>query len=65
MAVDPSHAKPASYSGTPVATADYDGGSIMVWIEEGWLSLLEIYWWSEDAPRKFRDLSQLTNHRLG
>src|SRR5918997_3445572 len=50
MGVDPAHARPTSYSGKPVATADYDGGSIMVWIEDGWLSHLEIYWWSDDAP---------------
>jgi hypothetical protein len=65
MAVDASRAKPTSYSGTPVATADYDGGSIMVWVEDGWLSHLEIYWWSDDVPTEFPDLSQLTNHHLG
>src|SRR5687768_1398496 len=59
MAVDRSHAKPTSYSGTPVATADYDGGSIMVWIEDGWLSHLEIYWWSDDAPTEFPEVHQL------
>jgi hypothetical protein len=42
MAVDASRARPASYSGKPVATADYDGGGIMVWVEDGWLSHLEI-----------------------
>jgi hypothetical protein len=42
-----------------------DGGSIMVWIEDGWLSHLEIYWSSDDAPTEFPNLSQLMNHRLG
>jgi hypothetical protein len=65
MAVDPSQAKPVSYSGKPVATADYHGGGVMVWVEDGWLSHLEIYWWSDDAPTEFPELDQYTNHRLG
>jgi hypothetical protein len=65
MAVHPSRARPTSYSGKPVATADYDGGSIMVWVEDGWLSHLEIYWWSDDAPTEFPDLTHLTTYRLG
>jgi hypothetical protein len=65
MAVDASRARPVRYSATPIATADYDGGSIMVWIEDGWLSHLEIYWWTDEAPTEFPDLDQLTNHRLG
>ena len=65
LAVDASRAKPVSYSGKPVATADYDGGSIMVWIEAGWVSHLEIYWWSDEAPTQFPDLVQLAGHRLG
>jgi len=40
-------------------------GSVMVWVEDGWLSHLEIYWWSDDAPTEFPDLRELTNHRLG
>ena len=63
MAVDDAHARAVSYSGKPVATADYDGGSIMVWIEDGWLSHLEIYWWSDEAPTEFPDLGALENHR--
>jgi hypothetical protein len=65
MAVDASRASSVSYSGKPVATADYDGGSVMVWVEHGWLSHLEIYWWSDDAPTEFPQLDQLTNHHLG
>jgi hypothetical protein len=65
MAVDAPQAKPVSYSGKPVATADYDGGSVMVWVEDGWLSQLEIYWWSDDAPTEFPELNDLTNHRHG
>jgi hypothetical protein len=64
MAVDASRAMPTSYSGKPVATADYDGGSIMVWIEDGWLSHLEIYWWSDDRPTDFPDVKHLENYRL-
>jgi hypothetical protein len=37
----------------------------MVWVEDGWLSHLEIYWWSDDAPTEFPELDQYTNHRLG
>jgi hypothetical protein len=65
MAVDASRARPVSCSGKPVATADYDGGGIMVWVEDGWLSHLEIYWWSDDPPTEFPQLDDLTNHRLG
>jgi hypothetical protein len=65
MAVDTSRAKRVSYSAKPVATADYDGGSVMVWVEDGWLSHLEIYWWSDDAPTAFPELDHLVNHRLG
>lgn len=65
MAVDTTRARPVSYSAKPVATADYDGGSIMIWIEDGWLSHLEIYWWSDEAPTEFPALDQLTNHHLG
>jgi hypothetical protein len=65
MGIDPSHARPTSYSGKPIATADYEGGSIMVWVEDGWLSHLEIYWWSDEAPTQFPALSRITNHRTG
>ena len=64
VTVDAARAQPVSYSPKPVATADYDGGSIMVWIEEGWLSHLEIYWWSDDTPTEFPSLEELTDHRL-
>ncbi len=65
LLVDHSQAHPASYSGKPVATADYDGGSIMIWVERGWLSQLEIYWWSDDPPRALPPPDQLQNHRRG
>jgi hypothetical protein len=65
MTVDSARAKAVSYSAKPVATADYDAGSVSVWIEDGWLSHLEIYWWSDDAPTEFPGLDQLTDHRLG
>ncbi|WP_354697230.1 hypothetical protein [Paraconexibacter sp. AEG42_29] len=65
IAIDASSAEHVSYSARPVATADYDGGSVMVWIEDGWLSHLEIYWWSDRAPTEFPELAQLTAHRLG
>lgn len=65
MAVDASRADPVSYSAKPIATADYDGGSVMVWVEDGWLSHLEIYWWSDAAPTEFPELDHLVNHRLG
>ena len=65
IAVDDTRALPTSYSGQPVATADYDGGSVMVWIEDGWLSHLEIYRWSDEVPTAFPALDRLENHRLG
>ena len=63
--VDRALAAAVSYSGKPVATADYAGGSVMVWIEGGWLSHLEIYWFSDEAPTEFPPLSELSNHRPG
>lgn len=59
MAVDTWRANPVSYSVKPVATADYDGGSVMIWVEDGWLSHLEIYWWPDDGPTEFPELELL------
>jgi len=65
VSVDATRAKPVAYSAMPVASADYDGGGVMVWVEDGWLSHLEIYWWSDEAPTEFPALDHLVNHRLG
>jgi hypothetical protein len=65
LSVDSGRAHPTSYSGKPVATADYEGGSLMIWVEHGWLSRLEIYWWSDDLPSAFPPPDQLENHRRG
>jgi hypothetical protein len=59
MVVDASRASPVSYSAKPIATADYDGGSVMIWVEDGSLSHLEIYRWSDDARTAFPDLDHL------
>jgi hypothetical protein len=43
IAVDSTRARPTSYSGRPVAEVPWKDGAIMVWIDDGWLSNLEIY----------------------
>jgi hypothetical protein len=58
--VDRERATPTSYSGRPVAEAYYDGGAVMVWVDDGWLSNLEIHWWSDETPAQFPPLDSLT-----
>jgi hypothetical protein len=65
LSVDAARARQTSYSGTPVASADYDRGSITVSIENGWLSRLEIDWWSDKPPSKLPSLNRLKNYRRG
>ena len=65
LSVDHARAPETSNSGTPFASADYDRGSITVSIENGWLSRLEIDWWSDTPPSGLPPLNQLKNHRRG
>jgi hypothetical protein len=44
LTVDAERAVPVSYTATPIATAQYDDGGVMVWVEDGWLSHFELYW---------------------
>ena len=37
----------------------YDTGAVMVWVDDGWLSNLETWWWSDDPPREFPPLETL------
>jgi hypothetical protein len=55
IAVDAARARPTSYSGRPVAETPWEHGSIMVWIDDGWLSNLEIYGWEDEAPSEWPD----------
>ena len=59
IGVDPTLAPSTSYSGRPVAEAYYEGGSVMVWVDDGLLSNLEISWWSDDAPTEWPSLADL------
>jgi hypothetical protein len=64
IAVDAALARPTTYSGRPVAEVPWKDGAIMVWIDDGWLSNLEIYGWlgvedGDEPPDEFPDPSDL------
>lgn len=65
LSVDPDQAEPIEGSHRPIATADYDGGGVMLWVEDGWLTHLELYWWTDDPPSDFPDLGELSDYRPG
>ena len=64
LSVDPRLARPVSYTARPVASADWPGGGIMAFVDDGWLSLLEI-WWHDDQPDAWPPLESITNVRAG
>lgn len=53
MSVDVDEAQRTSYSGRPVAEAYYESGAVMVWVDDGLLSNLEVWWWSDEAPTEW------------
>jgi hypothetical protein len=57
ISVDRERARPTSYSGRPVAETPWEYGAIMVWIDDGCLSNLEIYGWDETPPEDWPDPS--------
>jgi hypothetical protein len=59
LAVDQRRARPIDHPGRLELQVDYDAGGIMVWVDDGWLSNLEIYWWSDEPPREFPPLDAL------
>ena len=64
LSVDPSRARRVSYTARPVASADWPDGGIMVFVDEGWLSLLEI-WWHEQQPHAWPPAASINNVRAG
>ena len=65
LGVDPALAESASYTAKPAASADYDGGNVMVWVEDGFLSNLEMTWWTDETPLAFPPVDALSDHRPG
>lgn len=54
LAVGKERAKPARVNQSPVpAEGRWAEGGIILFVEDGWLSGLEIYTWSDDPPRVF------------
>jgi hypothetical protein len=59
LAVDHERAEPISHKGRFDAEMYYDTGAVMVWVDDGWLSNLETWWWSDDPPQEFPPLGAL------
>jgi hypothetical protein len=59
LAVDKAKAEPIAYEGRFDAEVYYETGAVMVWVDDGWLSNLETWWWSDDPPREFPPLDAL------
>jgi hypothetical protein len=59
LAVDRARARPIAHHGRLELEVYYDGGAVMVWVDDGWLSNLETMWWSDDPPREFPALDGL------
>ena len=53
LAVDANRAKPISHAGRLDVEVYYETGAVMVWADDGWLSNLEVWWWSDEAPTEF------------
>jgi hypothetical protein len=59
LAVDQRQAQPIAHEGRFDAEVYYDTGAVMVWVDDGWLSNLETWWWSDDPPLEFPPLDRL------
>jgi hypothetical protein len=59
VAIDRARARPISHEGRLDLEVYYDTGAVMVWVDDGWLSNLETWWWSDDPPREFPPLGTL------
>jgi hypothetical protein len=59
LAVDHATAEPIAHQGRLDAEVYYDTGAVMVWVDDGWLSNLETWWWSDDPPHEFPPLDAL------
>jgi hypothetical protein len=59
LAVDHEKAQPIPHEGRLDAEVYYDTDAVMVWVDDGWLSNLETWWWSDDPPVEFPPLNSL------
>ena len=59
LAVDQATARPITLGGRLDLQVYYDTGAVMVWVDDGWLSNLETWWWSDDTPPAFPPLDSL------
>lgn len=60
LAVDEKAAKSAKVSRSPVpAQGRWSEGGIILFVEDGWLSLLEIYTWADDPPPEFPPVKEI------
>jgi hypothetical protein len=59
LAVDHARAEPIAQLGRLDVEVYYDTGAVMVWVDDGWLSNLETWWWSDDPPQEFPPLDAL------
>lgn len=59
LAVDPRQAQPISHEARLDMEVYYETGAVMVWVDDGWLSNLETWWWSDDPPLDFPPLDSL------
>jgi hypothetical protein len=59
VAVDHERAQPIAHEGRLDVEVYYDTGAVMVWVDDGWLSNLETWWWSDDPPKDFPALEAL------
>lgn len=59
LAVDHERARPIAYEGRLDLEVYYGSGAVMVWVDDGWLSNLETWWWSDDPPTAFPSLDAL------
>ena len=59
LAVDARQAQPISHEACLDVEVYYETGAVMVWVDDGWLSNLETWWWSDDPPQEFPQLGAL------
>lgn len=60
LAVDPDRVQPIAHGGRLDLEVYYETGAVMVWVDDGWLSNLETWWWSDDPPQEFPQFGALT-----
>lgn len=59
LTVDRRKAQPVVHEGRLDLQVYYDTGAVMVWVDDGWLSNLETWWWSDVPLNVFPPLDEL------